>query len=137
MKNNNNNLLAELAKNRKQVIQVAVIIFVTLIIYKYISSSIQENKEKAVLQRKYDLEQQAKEPLNQCLADVDAKMKVFSNLIMGAYKDINKPGARELCESINNKQGGCTMTLSEALSEIELQRQKFEPEKQNCYKQYK
>lgn len=133
--------------DNKQVIKIVAVIFVALVVYKLISASIQEDKEKAVLHERFNLEQQAKEPLNQCLDGVNKELQVFSNSMMGAYKDINKPGTKELCEGVNKayaeshgiqyKPGSCSVSLEEALAAIEEKRQKLEPEKQDCYRRYK
>lgn len=133
--------------SNKRIIGLVSIVFVAFVGYKFISSGIQESKEKAVLQEKYKLEQQAKEPLNQCLENIDAKLESFSRLMADTYKDINKPGEKEICERRNKSwalsQGtiynpkSCSVTLAEVFSEIELKRQELEPEKQDCYKRYK
>ena len=43
--------------SNKKIIGIVAIIFVVLVGYKFISSNIQENKEKAVLEERYRLDQ--------------------------------------------------------------------------------
>jgi len=133
--------------NNRQIIGIVTIIFVALVGYKFVSSGIQENKEKAVLQEKYNMEQQAKEPLNQCLDGVDGKLEVFSDLMSEGFKDRNMPGATDRCESYNKsyaashglvyKQGSCSLTMKDVIFGIEAKRKELEPERQECYKRYK
>ena len=51
----------------KKIIVLVVIIFLAFVGYKIISSNIQENKEKAVLQEKAQLQAKEKKPLEDCL----------------------------------------------------------------------
>ena len=66
----------------KQIIILVIVIFLAFVGYKIISSNIQENKEKAVLQERYQLDQLQKnqdmsnqqkitDQLNSCLDDAN------------------------------------------------------------------
>lgn len=135
--------------SNKQIVGLAVMTFIVLGVYKFISSGVQEGKEKEVLQEKYKLEQQAKEALNQCLTEVDSRLKSFESLMADAYKGINKPGEKEKCEQSNKawalshpdtyvyKPESCVMTLSDLITANEIRRQELLPERQECYKRYK
>lgn len=132
--------------SNNQIIGLVAIVFLAFVGYKFISSSIQENKEKAVLQEKHNLKLQERNPIEQCLAEVDAKLKSWEILMGDAYKDINKPGEKEKCELSNKawalshpdtyvyKPESCVMSLSNLIATNEIRRQELLPERQDCYK---
>ena len=60
--------------DNKKIIGIIGIVFVALVGYKFISSSIQENKEESVLEHKYNLEQLSKKPLQDCLDNIEKKL---------------------------------------------------------------
>lgn len=139
---NNKNLLEILIKNKKQIIIIVVIVFVAFISYKFISSSIQENKEKAVLQEKYNLERIAKEPLEQCLGNVEDALERNIALWRDVFMKSNEPGFKAACEAVNmqysGKKGNCSpTTLNEVNTLMQEEQNKAEIEKQECYKRYK
>lgn len=136
----------------KQIIILVVVIFLAFVGYKAISSNIQENKEKAVLQEKAWLQELEKEPLNKCINDVETAINlnkkynsiltytIFSDL----YQDCMKPtghgsgfDARIALGEINLKDYCAPPTPQE----VELEKQKILNEekiaKDECYKRYK
>jgi hypothetical protein len=135
----------------KQIIISVVIIFVAFVGYKIISSSIQENKEKAVLQEKARLEELAKEPLNQCIENIDketaAEIKQMREIYMPSkesYEFCLQPTGHG--RIVDDLIASGKMTLEEyckppSVQEIEIEAQKIrdkgQTEKEECYKQYK
>lgn len=119
-----------------------VSVFILLVAYKYISSSIDESR---VLR--------AKEPLNQCLEVVDQKAEAQVRNFEYLIRDLSTPGSQKQClnaDSHGNKVDDLVasgqMTIEEycrppSLREREIEVQKIhdvaEKEKEACYKQYK
>lgn len=143
--------------SNKQIIILVGITFLAFVGYKIISSNIQENKEKAVLQEKYQLEQllggkEAKqqqditEQLNSCIADAEvvknkaiifleigAKCWGVGTLVNGTQDECfkNNGEGREMCEL---QQGRCVDFMTVEFGKVNA---KFEKDKQECYIRYK
>lgn len=136
----------------KQIILSVIIIFIALISYKFISSNIQENKEKAVLQEKSQLQALEKEPLNKCIEEAEtiANSNRQNNTILtytifsNSYKDCISPtghgtsfDARIASGEINLKDYCAPPTPQQ----VETEKQKIINEeqiaKEECYKRYK
>ncbi|KKR30181.1 MAG: hypothetical protein UT61_C0011G0004 [Candidatus Woesebacteria bacterium GW2011_GWA1_39_8] len=136
----------------KQIIILIVVIFIAFVGYKAISSNIQENKEKAVLQEKYQLQELAKEPLNQCLENIDneteKEIKEYKDLI----RDVRTPSSQESCLKLTghgsnidaliaagkiNLKDYCWPSYEDEEAEIQKIISEAKTEKEECYKQYK
>jgi len=136
-----------------KIIVTIILIFVLLIAYKYIGTSIQENKEKAVLQEKAQLQVLEKEPLNKCIDDIDSATK----LEIKTWQDMNDaqrmPDAQASCLKIKPINGGvlynliasgkitlkdyCWPSIEEEAAEIQKINNKALIDKEECYKRYK
>ena len=125
----------------KQIIILVIVIFLAFVGYKIISSNIQENKEKAVLQERYQLDQLQKnqdmsnqqkitDQLNSCLDDANnvfvkdtAPLLVLAlcwgvgDLDNNSYEDCikNKGEGRKVCQL---QQGICTEQINSHLNVI-------------------
>ena len=138
----------------KQIIIIIGIIFIALIGYKLISSNIQENKEKAVIDYRIQAEQFTKNQENEnkkkqnddCLNNStikSAKDKDFifkmarcwgvGTLVEGSLDDcIAKNGmGRKECQT---QEGVCLEQINQKLSIIDNELTKA---KEECYKRYK
>ena len=136
----------------KKIIVLVIVIFIALVGYKIISSSIQENKEKAVLQEQARLKELEKEPLNKCINDIETAVNssrkyditLTYTIFSDDYKDCMNPlghgtafDARIASGEINLKNYCAPPTPQE----VELENQKILKEEQTakdeCYKRYK
>ncbi|KKS05154.1 MAG: hypothetical protein UU58_C0001G0014 [Candidatus Nomurabacteria bacterium GW2011_GWA2_41_25] len=139
----------------KQIIVLIGVIFLAFIGYKIISSNIQENKEKAVLQEKAQLQALEKEPLNKCIDDIETavELNIKYNTVLSytifseSYRSCLKPsdgiGHGRIVEDLI---ASGKMTIEEYCApptpqEVEAERQKIHKEeqlaKEECYKRYK
>ena len=123
--------------NNKQIIGIIVLIFVLLVGYKIISSNIQESKEKAVQQDKYQLDQLQRsqdamnqqkivDQLNSCLATTQNEAAFSATKLKNSSK----------CDTYTNPnlEAQCLQ------GEINIQNQiiaRLNQEKNDCYKRYK
>ena len=126
----------------KHIILLLLVVFALLISYKYISSTIQEGKEKAIIQEKAGMDLREKEPLNQCLNDVETSLEnMIKNTRSDAMATNNSEAYITACEAENMKRtgekGSCITTLDEINTEIQRLQNQAELEKQECYKRYK
>lgn len=144
----------------KQIIILIGVIFLAFVGYKLISSSIQENKEKAVLQERVRLEELAKEPLNKCINDVETAVNsnrkyniiLTYTIFSDSYQNCMKPGDSIFGSGsahgriVDDLIASGKMTLKEYCApptpqEVEAERQKIRKEEQlakdECYKRYK
>ena len=125
----------------KQIIILIVVIFLALVGYKVISSSIQESKEKAVLQERYQLnqlqenqnianQQKITAQLNLCLED--AKNKASS-----AYIELGLDKPESKCDKYKNNidaQTACMKGFVTVQNQVIAQ---MDQDKNECYKRYK
>ncbi|MFZ3011443.1 MAG: hypothetical protein WA060_00355 [Minisyncoccia bacterium] len=124
--------------NNKQIIITVGIIFIALVGYKIISSSIQESKEKAVLQERAQLDQLAKEPLNQCIDEINnnAENEIKRNRELAL--DISSPKSQEECINFSGDKEYCKPpSFQELQVEAEQIRAKAKIDRDECYKRYK
>ena len=134
----------------KQIITLVIVIFLALIGYKLISSSIQENKEKAVMEEKARLQELSKEPLNKCIEDIDNKVKAdikyFEDLALDSNIYNSCLQATDHGRAVNELITSGKMTPQEycmppSFKDRELEEQKIrdkaQTQKDECYKRYK
>lgn len=140
-----------------QIIILILIIFLALVGYKFISANIQENKEKAVLQERHQLEllqkeeehkekQKETELLNSCLADAENVSARDSALIFilaqcwgvgtlnnGSQEQCvkNKGEGRKICQL---QSGICTDVITDKINGI---KDNLKKDRQECYTRYK
>ncbi len=103
-----------------------VVMFATLIAYKYISSRIDEQRQKTILNEKYEIELRGQEQLDQCIAQTQVNLhrKYAEALQMTA--DAIRRG------EVSQPVGSAQLHLQEQIADKEA-----EAEKQECYKRYK
>lgn len=119
----------------KKIIILIGVIFLSLIGYKLISSNIQENKEKAVLEEKIKLEQ---EPLNKCIDEINnnAESEIKRNRELAI--EISSPKSQEECIKFTGNKEYCKPPSFERLEiEVEQIRNKAKIDREECYKRYK
>lgn len=136
-------------KNKEIIILIALILL-AFVGYKLISSNIQENKEKSVLQEKYRLEQlkikDNTDEINSCIGEaknisdkdtayigIMARCWAVGILDNNSMNDcVNNEGrGRQICQL---QKGICTEQISMKLKAIN---EKFDKDKQDCYIRYK
>lgn len=135
--------------NTKQIIMIIVVIFFAFVGYKLISSNIQENKEKAVLREKAQLQELAQEPLNKCIDDINSnatydikQMKESAKEISSNYLYCITSGHGPIVDA-QIKSGQvtindyCTFTSQEQDAEEQKIKEKAKIDIQECYKRYK
>lgn len=109
--------------NNKKIIIIIGVVFVALIAYKFISSSVQENKEKAVLQEKYRLEQLSQKDLQNCIDEAKTEKKS----ILDSYEIYDATS----CTKLGNSKEWCrTKIYSEG---VQWEKEAVEL----CYRRYK
>ncbi len=134
---------------------LVVVIFLASVGYKIISSSIQENKERAILEEKAQLEVLAKEPLNKCIDDIETAVELNTkyNIVLSytifseSYRScIKPPDGLGHGRKVEDLIASGKMTIEEYCApptsqEVELEKQKIRKEEQlakdECYKRYK
>lgn len=138
--------------DNKKIIVLVVVVFLALVGYKIISSSIQENKEKAILEERAQLDQLAKEPLNQCINEINnnAESEIKRNRELAI--DISSPESQRDClnsdhgSNVNNLIVSGKMTLQEyckppSFQELQIEADqilaKAKIDREECYKRYK
>lgn len=136
----------------KEIIIIIVVIFLAFIGYKVISSSIQENKEKAVLQEKAQLQALEKEPLNQCIDNIDFNAAKDIKNLKDLIQETRSPESQANClqptghgSKIDaliasgklNLQEYCWPSFEEEDAEIQKINDKALIDKEECYKRYK
>ena len=131
----------------KQIIILVGIIFLAFVAYKIIASNVQQSKEEAVLQKQYQLQELAKEPLNQCLDDVDKRLNNQIAIFTQSFYESYTPEYKTQCENLNShvsstsfllNKSDCRPISQESLDKIKQEETgKAEIEKQDCYKRYK
>lgn len=136
-----------------------MIVFIVLVSYKFISSSIQENKEKAVLQERYRLEQLREQPLEICLKKAEDE-SVYNESLENIFRNSSAfdygmlVSANEKCSRHFNEKDEYNCTLdyifdsrltkeekeyrfNEMIRNINAGKVRHEAEKEECYKRYK
>lgn len=109
--------------NNKKIIGIVAIVFVALVSYKFISSGIQENKEKAILQEKYRLEQLSQKALQNCIDEAKTEKKS----ILDSYEIYDATS----CTKLGNSKEWCrTKMYSEG---VQWEKEAVEL----CYRRYK
>ena len=121
----------------KQIIIIVVVIFIALVGYKIISSHIQENKEKSILQEKLRLQELEKEPLNRCIENInnDTERKIKDDYEL--FYKMATPEFQSSCESAHTKDYCKPPSIQEFNKEIQDYRDKAKIEIEECYKHYK
>ena len=119
--------------NNKKIIGVVTIVFIVLIGYKFISSNIQERKEKAVLEHRYNLEQLSKKPLQDCLDDIEKKLDFDIDWTNGYLYPAYTSKNNILCKE--NKE--YCFSLTEVNDEITYLKKEAEHNEILCYQRYK
>lgn len=136
----------------KKISIVIAIIFLALVGYKIISSSIQENKEKAVLEEKAQLDQIAKEPLNNCIDQINSSAENEIKKQHDLALDLSSPESQKEC--LNSDHGlkvnaliiSGKMTLQEyckppSFEELQAEADQIHAKAKididECYKRYK
>ena len=127
--------------NPKYIVLLLIFIFILFVAYKYISSGIDEKRQESILEEQANESLLAKEPLNQCLKNVEIVLERKSADVRSMALTSNQPKTVALCESENikwtGKKGNCITTLDEVNIEIQRYNIQAEMDKQECYKQYK
>ena len=138
--------------DNKKIIVLIGVIFLALVGYKIISSSIQENKEKAVLEERAQLDQLAKEPLNNCIDEINSSAENEIKRNRELALDISSPESQRDC--LNSDHGpkvsslviSGKMTIQEyckppSFQELQIEadqiRAKAKIDREECYKRYK
>ena len=138
--------------DNKKIIVLIGIIFIALVGYKIISSSIQENKEKAVLEEKAQLDQLAKEPLNNCIDTINSSAENEIKRQRDLAIDLSSPESQKEC--LNSDHGikvnalilSGKMTLQEyckppSFDELQVEADQIHAKAkidiEDCYKRYK
>lgn len=126
--------------NLRDVIIILVIAFVLVVAYKFISSNIDEKRQGSILQQQSNISSQAKEPLNQCLNNVEIVLQRKSASARSLAASLNEPENVAICEDENIKRtgskGNCITTLDEVNVAIQQYTNQAELDKRECYKQY-
>lgn len=138
----------------KNVILLVLTVFAILVAYKYISSSIQENKEKAVIQERAKIQQQQeyeeketkarlKSDLDSCLSmavsDYDfnwaAKCKEYAKISADTIERCKKANFSNIvCESLNSPDTSSNCSLpSDWIDDL---RDWLKERKSECFKKY-
>lgn len=144
--------------NNKKIIGITAIVFVALVGYKFISSGIQEDKEKAVLQEKYRLdqlrnnqetlenkekEQQKQSDIEHCIEEAKAKLRVltgskcFDEMGDEAILSCAKKEVSEMCKKYENNFGLNIECLKGQIAREEKISEEFRQDKNECYLYYK
>lgn len=129
----------------KQIIISVIIIFIALVGYKLISSKIQENKEKAVLQERARLE---KEPLEECLNNIDKEAKSETDKTTDLIRDIRTKESQDFCLNGHNPSeiynNGpitwgeyCWPSYEDEKEATQKILDKAKIDKEECYRRYK
>lgn len=124
--------------DHKKIIVLVVIVFLALVGYKIISSSIQENKEKAVLEERAQLDQLVREPLNQCIDEINnnADKEITRNRELAL--DISSPESQKECINFSGDKEYCKPpSFQELQIEAEQIRAKAKIDREECYRRYK
>lgn len=143
--------------NNKKIIGVVAIVFVAMIGYKFISSNIQENKEKAVLEEKYRLEQlqksqeilvkqeerqQKQDDIESCIEEARARLRIstgskcFNEVGDEALLSCAKKEASEKCGKYKDNINLNIMCLEEELKYANKINEEFRQDENECYKRY-
>jgi hypothetical protein len=138
--------------DNKKIIVLVVVIFIALVGYKIISSSIQENKEKAVLEEKAQLDQLAKAPLNNCIDQINSSAENEIDRYSRLAQDLSSTESQKEC--LNSDHGikvntlilSGKMTLQEyckppSFDELQTEADQIHAKAkidiEDCYKRYK
>lgn len=139
----------------KKIVLLLIFIFILFLAYKYISSNIQENKEKAIIQEREKVQQQKeyeekearaklKSDLDFCISmaesDYDfnwaAKCKEYAKKLVDQIAWCRKANFRDIvCESIGSPDASSNCALPPDW--IDSLRDWLKERKDECYKRYK
>lgn len=143
--------------NNKKIIGIIGVVFVALVGYKFISSNIQEKKEKTVLQEKYrleqlqknqerlekkDEEQQKQSDIESCIEEARTRLrtstgsKCFNEVGDEAILSCGKKEANEKCEKYKENIDLSIVCLKEEIKYANKINDDFERNKNECYKRY-
>lgn len=141
----------------KKIIGIIGIIFVVLISYKFISSNIQENKEKAVLEERYRLEQlqksqeriviqeerqQKQDNIESCIEEARARLRIstgskcFNEVGHEALLSCVKKESSELCKNYRDNIYLYTKCAKGEIERSNKINEEFRQDKNECYKRY-
>lgn len=144
--------------NNKKIIGIVAIVFIALVGYKFISSSIQENKEKAVLEEKYRLEQlqksqeilvkqeerqQKQDDIESCIEEARAKRRIStgSNCLNEVGDEaLLSCAKKELSEKCGKYKDNIDLSILCLKGQIEFQKnikEEFEEDEEKCYERHK
>ena len=126
----------------KGIAALMVILFVLFVAYKFISSAIDKQRSESILEKKAMIDSEAREPLEQCLNNIERGMENSIALGREIFTNSREPDFKARCEAVNmqysGKKGECSpSTLDEFNTFVQGERDKAEIEKQECYKRYK
>lgn len=127
-------------KTTTSVVLVLAFVFILLVAYKYVSSSIQEAKEKAVIQERANVQQQAESrqqeqqqenarQLNACLVAADQKKN--ATILYWLNGDYMKS-----CNTERNINAAIFCNNA-AMEEVNKAKAEAQIDKSECYKRYK
>lgn len=143
--------------NNKRIIGIIGIVFVSLVGYKFISSNIQENKEKTVLQERYRLEQlqnsqerlvkkeegqQKQDDIESCIEEARARLsrltgsKCFNEVGDEALLNCAKKEVTEICKKYEGNFDLNIECLKGQIAYSEKINKEFREDKNECYKRY-
>lgn len=119
----------------KKIIVLIGVIFIALVGYKLISSKIQEDKERAILEERIKLEQ---EPLNKCIDEINNNAESEIKRKRDIATEISSPKSQEECIKFTGDKEYCKPPSLEMLEmEAEQIRNKAKIDREECYKRYK
>lgn len=142
----------------KKIIGIIGIVFVSLVGYKFISSDIQENKEKAVLEERYRLEQlqnnqerlekqeekqQKQDDIESCIEEARSRLrlstgsKCFNEIGGDAILSCAKKEVSEKCGKYKDNINLNIMCLEGEIKYATKINEEFRQDKDECYKRYK
>lgn len=136
----------------KQIITLVGIVFLAFVGYKIISSNIQENKEKAILRERAQLQELEKEPLNRCIDNINDEATNEIKQMEDLARDVRSPETYSSCMQPTghgsardaliasgeiNLKDYCTFTFEEQAIEKKKILDNAKIEIEECYKRYK
>src|SRR5688572_3499035 len=116
----------------KQILIVIGVIFLACVAYKIISSGIQENKEKAILEEKAQLEVLAKGPLNRCVEDIDRQTDIKIKNDYELFYKMATPEFQSECQKSKSADYCKPPIIQEFNEGIQEYRDQAEKEKDSC-----
>ena len=115
----------QLRQTYKIIILTGLVLFVVLVGYKIISSNIQENKEKAIIQEKANAVAQVAADLDKCLYQAEKNFQTKSSDWLTLYAGEIQRGEKTQ-----------PVASQEMYAQKDLDRKQADTDKQDCYKRY-